>query len=169
VEENIIFGHNVEKLTMLKERYLSYILKHYPSVYNENYKTYKFKDKLIKHFQKQPESVNTTSELVYGAHVEGNAIEKAFELADSDEKRLIESAMILCRYFLECRHNSCDMPWPPSANWLLSENRHPPTELVNFFIFLKSGKSSVSFNTNPVSSKAQRYANFFLKMCVMQF
>ncbi|KAH3876801.1 hypothetical protein DPMN_000651 [Dreissena polymorpha] len=80
--------HNVNRLTIIKERHLSYILEHHPSLNNRGYKTYKLKYKLSKHLQKQirfwqPESSNTTSKL-------GMVVEKAFELAASDERRLYE-------------------------------------------------------------------------------
>lgn len=115
VEEQIIEGQNVERLTMLRERYLNYLLEKYPAVYNESYKTYKLKDKLIKHYQNRirfwrPTSSRTTSELVYSADVEGSAVETAFELASSDERRLVESAMILRRHINDARRMSSDMP-----------------------------------------------------------
>ena len=76
---------------MIRERYLKYLLDKFPDVCNKNYKTYKLKDKLVKYFQKRikfwrPVSSKTTSELVYSGDVEGIAVEKAFELASSDER-----------------------------------------------------------------------------------
>lgn len=161
MEDHILEGQNVERLTMLKERYLTHLLEHHPSVYNENYKTYKLKDKLVKHFGDrirfwQPASCNTTSELVYGANVEGNAIEKAFELAASDERRLAESAMLLRRYIFDARRQSCTMPWPPSSEWLLSDARKPPDMLINFIVHLISGKSDKYMN-----AKTKRCATSF--------
>lgn len=159
IEKNIIEGQNVERLTMLRERYLEYLLEKFPDEYNENYKTYKLKNKLVKHFKDRlnfwrPERSKTTSELVYGTNVEGNAIEKAFELASSDERRLQESAMILRRYMFDERKSSSQMPWPPSSDWLLSGERKAPDILVNFTVQLISGKSE-----NRISPKTRRIAS----------
>lgn len=152
IETHIIEGHNVERLTMLRERYLNHLLENDPSAYNEKYKTYKLKDKLVKHFGQrlrfwQPGSSMTSSELVYGANVEGRAVEKAFELAASDERRLVESAMTLRRYIFDEQRQSTPMPWPPSSNWLLSDSRKPPDILITFLIYLISGKSDKNANT----------------------
>ena len=43
IEEQIMVGQNVERMTMLRERYLAYLLEYYPAEYNENDKTYKLK------------------------------------------------------------------------------------------------------------------------------
>ena len=134
---------------MLKERYLTFLHEKHRFAYNENYKNYKLKDKLLKHFKDRikfwrSDSSMSTSELVYSANIEGSAVEVAFELASSDEKRLAESAMILRRYVYEAEQNSPLMPWPPSAEWLLSDQRIPPTILSNFIAQLISGKSPKS-------------------------
>ena len=60
-------------------------------------------------------------------------------LACSDEKRLEEAAMILRRHIYNEKHQSGDMPWPPSS-WLLSNERHPPFLLEEFLSFVISGK-----------------------------
>lgn len=155
MEKHIIEGQNVERLTMIRERYLEYLLDKFPAVYSENYKTYK----LMKHFRQRikfwrPKSSQTTSELVYSADVEGSAVEKAFELASSDERHLQESAMILRRYMIDARRNSRSMPWPPSSDWLLSGERKPPEILLNFIMHLISSKSA-----KQMSAKTKRIAN----------
>ena len=38
IEENILTAQKVERLTMIRERYLQYLLENHPDVYNENYK-----------------------------------------------------------------------------------------------------------------------------------
>ena len=45
VDENIIKGGNVERVTMLRERYLQYMQGNYLVFYNPQYKTYQLKDK----------------------------------------------------------------------------------------------------------------------------
>ena len=122
IEDNILTAPKVERLTMIRERYLQYMLAHYPYPYtsNEKYKTYKLKDKLVKHFRArlrfwQP---TTKSKLVYGADIgEGQAIEFASELASSDEKRLEEAAMIIGRHSDLSKRLSAEIPWPPSNTW----------------------------------------------------
>ena len=98
---------------------------------------HKLKDKLVKYFQQRikfwrPESSKSTSELVYNADVEGSAVEKAFELASSDERRLQESAMILRRTIIDACRNSRPMPWPQSSDWYFSGERKPPEQLLIF-------------------------------------
>ena len=78
IKKHIIEGQNVERLTLIRERYFKYLLDKFPDLYNKNYKTFKQKDKLVKYFQKRikfrrPESSKTTSELVYSGDVEGSA------------------------------------------------------------------------------------------------
>ena len=45
IQENIIAGMKVERMTMLQERYLLYLMEFDADAYNENYKTDKLKDK----------------------------------------------------------------------------------------------------------------------------
>ena len=123
IEDSIITGQKVERLTMIRERYMQYILEHHPEDYNENYRSFKLKDKLVNHFGGrisfwQPSS---KSQLVYASDInKGQIIEVAFELVTSDEKRLEEAAMILRRHIDNDERLSGDMPWPPSSSWLLS-------------------------------------------------
>ena len=50
VIEYVIGGSNVVRMTMLRERYLEYILENSPVFYNPAYKTCKLKEKLVNHF-----------------------------------------------------------------------------------------------------------------------
>ena len=50
VQENIVEQMKVEPMTMLRERYLLYLLNVHPDVHNENYKTEKLKEKLTNYF-----------------------------------------------------------------------------------------------------------------------
>ena len=45
IEEHILtyIVYNIERLSMIRERYLTYLLDNYPKFYNENYKMYKLK------------------------------------------------------------------------------------------------------------------------------
>ena len=51
VEEHVIGKAHVVRITFLKERYCTYMQSHHPEFYNKNYKMYKLKDKLVKHFK----------------------------------------------------------------------------------------------------------------------
>ena len=89
VQESIIEGSNVERMTMLKEKYQHFMLENSPEFFNEFYKTDKLKSKLIKKFGSQIQfwQPNYRSELVYSTYVpRGQAVESAFEAAASDSK-----------------------------------------------------------------------------------
>ena len=75
-------------MTMLRERYLSFLQMHSPEYYNADYKTDKLKEKLYEHFGDKIEfwHPNYRSDLVYSEEIPtGQAIEVAFETASSDE------------------------------------------------------------------------------------
>ena len=89
---------NLSSRFLKKKKDLSYLQSHFPVVHNPEYKTYKLTDKLMKalgnHIQFRQH--NYKSELVVSKDVpKGAAIEKAFEQASSEEKRLEEAALIL--------------------------------------------------------------------------
>ena len=121
---------------MLREKYLKFIQDHTPQFYNPNHQTFKLKNKLVSHFGNtiefwQPHS--RKSELVYSANVDiGEAVETAFEGATSESRLLEEAAMILRRHIISGQHNSTEMPWPPSANYLQSDATTPPEPLCTF-------------------------------------
>ena len=71
----------------------------------------------------------------------GQAIGVAFELASSDEQRVVEAAMTLRRHIIEARKADKDMPYPPTTSWLLSNERQPPNLWKDFLSTLVSGKS----------------------------
>lgn len=67
VNTSIISGGNVERMSMLREGYLSSTLHNNPDCYNPDYKTDKLKSKLVKRFGSSIEfrQPNYKSELVY--------------------------------------------------------------------------------------------------------
>ena len=79
-------------------------------------------------------------------------MEAAFELAASDEKRIEEAAMVLRSYIIESLRASENIPFPPTASWLLSEDREPPNLLQSFLSFLVSEKS-----LQNLSEKSKRF------------
>ena len=96
------------------------------------------------------------AELVYASDIEGEAVEAAFELAASDERRLIESAAIITRHINEGKIESEPMIWPPSAAWLLSGGRRPPEILLTFLTYVITRKP-----VKLASLKSQHYALSF--------
>ena len=120
---------------MIQERYLSFFLEKLPKYYNEKYKTYELKGKLCKHFGNrlafwQP---RTKAELVYAADIGGEAVEVAFEIAASDERRPIETAMVIRRIIKESRRDCEQMPWTHQLIGCFLGARRPPEILLTFF------------------------------------
>ncbi|GFR97961.1 hypothetical protein ElyMa_002758700 [Elysia marginata] len=71
VQKRIIDGAVIERITMLKENYLTYLQSRHPQEYNPKYKTYKLKQKLQKHFGEKIQfwQPSYRSELVYSNEV----------------------------------------------------------------------------------------------------
>ncbi|CAH1101344.1 unnamed protein product [Psylliodes chrysocephalus] len=127
---------------MLRERYLLFMSEYSPEFYNENYKTDKLKQKLINHFGNRISfwQLNYRIELVNSSWIKpGEAIETAFEAASSEIRRIQEAAMILRRHIQQAYENSPKMPWPPSAEFLASEELKSPNLLCAFLSHLTSG------------------------------
>ena len=86
VEASIIGECQVEQMTMLCEKYASFMQESSPDSYNPNYKMCKLKAKLVNHFGTRIQiwQPNYRSELVYSDEVPtGQAVEHAFEAASS--------------------------------------------------------------------------------------
>ena len=159
VNASIISGGNVERMSMLREWYLTSILHNNPDCYNPDYKTDKLKSKLVKRFGSSIQfwQPNYKSELVYASDItKGEAIEVAFEAAASETKRLQEAASILRRAIQVAYAEAEEMPWPPSADFLVSDNVRRPSCLEKFLECLLSVKSDSSENRQRlVTSFAQ--------------
>lgn len=143
VEKQIIENSNVERMTMIKEKYLEYLKTHHPEFYNPNYKTYKLKDRLQKKLGAKIQfwQPNYKSELVYSNDIpKGAAVETAFESASSDERRLQEAALVLRRVIFDTYSVSQTCPWPPSSEYLLSKTEEMPVLLTSFMSSLLSSK-----------------------------
>ena len=79
---------------------------------------------------------------MYGTNIEQrHAADVTFELASSDDKGLEEAAMILRHHINNSMQNSKEMPWPPTAVWLLSYERQSPPVLKESLSFVVTGKS----------------------------
>ena len=144
---------------MLREKYQQFMLENSPQYYNEDYKTYKLKSKLEKEFGNQLQfwQPNYRSELVYSSVVpKGRAVESAFEIAASDSMRLEAAALCLRRIIYSAQQEAKPMPWPPSANFLLSDTISPPPYLEDFVSVLITGKKK-----QESSGKTERLAKSF--------
>ena len=143
INKSIIEDSNVERVGMLKEKYLGFLQQNFPEQYNPNYKTDKLKDKIMKRFgQKvifwQP---NYRGELVYAKNIQGGqAVESAFEAAASESRRSEEVAMYLRRSVLDTQKEAREMPWPPPPGNVLKEWELPSEHLSNFLSLLLVGK-----------------------------
>lgn len=96
VEESVIVGGNVERMAMLHERYLFFLMENSAQFYNASYKI----DKLKKYFGNRITfwQLNYRSELVYSSCIKpGQAVEAAFEAAASDRQRVEEEAAMILR------------------------------------------------------------------------
>jgi hypothetical protein len=109
VTDNIVNGGSVERMTMLCERYLNFILENSPEHYNAQHKTDKLKEKLSTYFGNKIQfwRPNNKSDLVYSSNVmTGEAVQVAFEAATSESKILEEAASILRRYIKHAQSTS---------------------------------------------------------------
>ena len=95
VNKSIISGGNVERMSMLRERYLAYILQNSPDCDYPDYKPDNLMSKLVKQFGSSSQfwQPNYRSEFAYSSDIKtGEAIGVAFEAAASETKRLEEAA-----------------------------------------------------------------------------
>ena len=121
------------------------------------FKTDKLKDKMKNHFGTRIQFWRPSSkgELVYSDQIlKGQAVEVAFESACSDEKKVEEAAMILRRHILDVKNSSGDIPFPPTASWLLSDKREPSHLLKEFLSQLVTGNPK-----HKISAKSLRFIN----------
>lgn len=158
VQESIIDGANVERMTMLRERYLQFIYENSPQYHNVDYKTYKLKSKLINHFGNKIQfwQPNYKSDLVFSSEIpKGQAVESAFEVAASEAKRIEEAALLIRRAIKNAQSESQQIPWPPTHSFLHSTAVRPPECLQDFIANVITGKKGHD------SAKTQRLALSF--------
>ena len=149
IQKDIIDNSNVVRMTMLREKYLSFLQHNYPKEYNPDYKTDKLKEKVKVKFGSSIQfwQPNYRSELVYSSDIkQGTAVESAFEKASSEERMLLEAASTLRRLVLDSYKDAPEMPWPPTSECLLSRQTQIPPLLIKFMSTLlsKSGKKNTS-------------------------
>ena len=147
IEENIIQKAQVERMTMILERFLGYLQQHAPEHYNPNYRTLKLKEKLIHHFGERIKfwSPNSRSDLIYSSELLlGQAVELAFVAAASESRR---------RVVLDAFRERDPDPWSPTAESLLSAHSSVgPEALAAFLKTLLCGKKTKGESQNRVAS-----------------
>ncbi|KAL8573826.1 hypothetical protein ACOMHN_019099 [Nucella lapillus] len=155
VEKTVIAQAQVERLTMLHERFLAIMQEIHPKFYNPNYRTQKLKEKLSLHFGTRIQfwAPNQRSQLVYSSHLPvGQAVEIGFVAAASEERRLEEAALTLRRLIIDASRQSTHYPWPPSASFLLSDETKPPKSVLQFMKTVLSGKKAITEKKEVVAS-----------------
>jgi len=143
IRRNILASGHVERMSMLRDRFLQYVETFHPDVFNPLYTSQKLKNRIISNFGDQltfwlPQQL-FKSELVFASNLDvGEAVEAAFSLSSSEEAILNKAADILRRNVTDDFSSSPRQPWPPTVASLKSVN--PPQILKNFMIRLISGK-----------------------------
>jgi hypothetical protein len=147
VDENIIAHGTVERVTMLQNRYLSYLDEKSPNFYNHGYQTHQLKDKLVKHFGNKLRFYNPGSkgQLVYSAQLDiGEAIAAAFDALTAESKVLSDAAMIL-RNRIKLAHfkaTNRESTWPPSSTFIEEQRTTDLPEALKSFMSMVSQNKS---------------------------
>jgi len=102
VESSLIADGNVERMTMLHDKYVTFVQEHIPGYSTDQFRTARMKECLVNHFGNRIKfwlpSRRFTSELVYAADLDtGEAVQTAYEAAASDDRVLADAATILRR------------------------------------------------------------------------
>jgi len=142
VQENIISAGQVERMSMLRMRYINYIAEKYPDCYNPDYPTQKLKTKLVGQFGEALQfwlpKASCKSELVYSSAIDiGEAVECAFDASASNTALLSKAAVLLSNSINTAFSTSQSISWPPSVNDLQTVS--PPTVLTEFLCKVIAG------------------------------
>jgi len=138
IKEEIITLGKVERMSMLRDRFLQYMEHVYPDFYNPLYTTQKLKARIMAEFGQTlvfwlPQQ-RCRSELVFPADLDiREAVESAFSASSSDEYILQKAADILRRH-IQDDFSSCQ-GWQVSANSGLNRglNRFKPSRQKQVF------------------------------------
>ena len=144
VSTSLIDNFNVERMSMLREKYLNHMQTHYPKYHNTDYKTYKLKDKLISTFGQKLKfwPLNSGSELVYSSELaSGQAVGVAFETLASQKRKVQDTAILLRSLVRDAFKNKKDVAWPPSPDYLNEPVSDIPEMLITFLNSLLRQKS----------------------------
>jgi len=158
VQQQVINCGHVVRMSMLRDRYIDYMLKERPDTCNVNYPTQKLKAKLVFHFGESLQfwlpSNRCKSELVYSADIDvGEAIESAFDANASDASILLKAANILSCTITAAHNSASSVPFPPQVSDL--QEISPPTVVTDFVARVLAGPSCPS---HRYSSKVMQIA-----------
>jgi len=163
IRKHILTERNPEvvRMSMLRDCFLSHMVENAVAFYNPNYQMKKLKTRIVNRFAKkvkfyQPRQ--NASELVFKADIDvGAAVAMAYEAASSETKMYHDVAMSIRRLILTQQNKSPTMPWPPSADYLESDNISPPRRLIEFLQLIVTGKTSLTGENS--SEKTERLSN----------
>ncbi|KAK3107392.1 hypothetical protein FSP39_013623 [Pinctada imbricata] len=157
IEEQIIRNENVERMSMLKNRYMLYILENYPDFYNSEYRTSKLKEKIKKHFESKVQFwlSGNQSEIVYSSAIPTErAVSMTFDKTSLDTRVLTEAALILRKQILTLHETSGNDA--PSTVWVKESPQQYPQCLVDFIMTIISSKNS--FNSHRSTRLASSFS-----------
>ena len=163
IQKSIVVDGNVERMAMLKDKFLNFIKDNSPQHYNADYKTCKLKDRVLRRFGDKLEfwrPQNNKSEIVFSSDIQtGEAVEVMFDSTSSQTRLLNEAATVLRQHILGKQAASNTMSWPPTTDELRSETYEgsPPTTVVEFLIQVITGKSA-SHVTDKTCRLTQSFA-----------
>ena len=145
ITDNLIRGGRVERMTMLRSRYLQMMEDLYPDFYNPNYTAQKLKNKLLKQYGTSLQfwlpHAACKSELVFSSHIDlGEAVEVAFDACSSETAVLDKAASILSAHITSSFRQAPKLPWPPSPSDVQTVS--PPSILLEFVGKVIGGRSS---------------------------
>jgi len=146
VESSLLGEGNAETMTMLRDRYVTFLQQYIPGYTNDQFRTARLKERMMKHFGNNIKfwlpNKRTNSELVFPADLNtGEAVETAFEATSSETRVLAEAATILRRNIETTFKNAEESQWPPTASYLQTEASKPPHSLTEFLTLLLTGRS----------------------------
>jgi hypothetical protein len=147
IQLNLFQKKQIERLSMLRQHYLSYMEVNFPHFHNPQHTAQKLKHKLVSHFGDKlrfwlPQSV-CKSELVFSASLDiGEAVEAAFNASSSETAILKQAASILRRNIKDEFSQSPMLSWPPSVETLLSMSS--PKLVTDFIIKVIAGNKESS-------------------------
>jgi hypothetical protein len=145
VDQEILQGGRVVRMSMLQNINQQFMHDNFPEFYNPGHTAQKLKTKLVAKYSSQlqfwlPQAC-CKSELVFSSTLDiGEAVESAFEASTSESKVLQRAAAILRSDVKNAFSQSASMPWPPSAEFLLSNTIQPPNNVTEFIAQVISGK-----------------------------
>lgn len=136
IENQIINNLYVERISMLKGRYLKYMEDNFPEQHNPNYKTQKLKFKIQNWFGDRIKFVSTSdnrTEIIYCDSLSTpETVSYAYECSSSMDNKIKGVALFLRRTVIDAHKQAPPMQWPPSNDYINSSDDIIPKQLSWF-------------------------------------